>query len=141
MSFSTKKKKKIMYDFSLTVSPPVVKEPGWNVWGPWSKCSAKCGGGFRQRLRQCNNPPPQEGQDCTGCAEEFEVCNQKPCVDTGKKASSWTPWVPAGNGTHKRYRFSCRVQPDQTTVSIMQDKEENRLCQDGACHRLGEFSK
>lgn len=121
----------------FTVSPPAIKEPGWSGWGPWGKCSAKCGGGVRQRSRYCNNPPPQEGQDCNGCSEEYELCNQKPCVDSGKKVSSWTPWVAACNGTYKRYRFSCRTQPDQSAINIVQDKEENRLCQDGSCRRLG----
>lgn len=124
--------------FLSTVSPPVVKEPGWSAWGSWGRCTAKCGGGVRQRSRYCNNPPPQEGQDCVGCSEEYELCNQKPCVEASRKVSSWTPWVPAGNGTHKRYRFSCRTQPDQLAINIFQDKEENRLCQDGTCHRLGE---
>lgn len=123
---------------SITVSPPVVKEPGWSAWGAWGKCSAKCGGGIRQRSRYCNNPPPQEGQDCIGCSEEYELCNQKPCTDSIKKISAWSPWVSAGNGTHKRYRFSCRTQPDISALSIMQDKEESRFCQDGSCHRLGE---
>lgn len=91
------------------------------------------------RSRTCTNPPPQEGQDCVGCPEEYELCNQKPCVDVSRKVSSWTPWTPAGNGTHKRYRFSCRSQPDQSTINIMQDKEESRLCQDGSCHRLGKL--
>ncbi|XP_060837417.1 semaphorin-5A isoform X2 [Rhopalosiphum padi] len=122
------------------VSPPVVKEPGWSAWGAWGKCSAKCGGGIRQRSRYCNNPPPQEGQDCIGCSEEYELCNQKPCTDSIKKISAWSPWVSAGNGTHKRYRFSCRTQPDISALSIMQDKEENRLCQDGSCHRLDQPS-
>lgn len=130
-----------------TVSPPAAKEPGWSAWGPWGKCSAKCGGGIRQRSRYCNNPPPQDGgQDCGGCSEEYELCNQRPCgaaEGAGKKvaASSWTPWVPAGNGTHKRYRFSCRTHPDQpAAVHVVQDREESRLCQDGSCHRLGAFT-
>ncbi|XP_050547311.1 semaphorin-5A-like [Daktulosphaira vitifoliae] len=121
------------------VLPPIIKEPSWSSWGPWSKCSAKCGGGFRQRSRYCNNPSPREGQDCSGCSEEYELCNQKPCVES-KKVSSWTPWISTGNSTHKRFRFSCRTQQDQTSISIIQDKEESKLCQDGACHRLDQVS-
>lgn len=34
----------------------------WSSWGPWTKCSANCGGGVHSRLRSCEN-----GNTCPGC--------------------------------------------------------------------------
>ena len=28
----------------------------WNQWGKWSDCSVKCGGGFREKTRECTYP-------------------------------------------------------------------------------------
>ena len=39
----------------------------WSSWGDWSNCNSSCGGGVRERRRQCDNPAPQcGGQGCVG---------------------------------------------------------------------------
>lgn len=51
---------------------------GYGPWSLWSVCSASCGDGFRQRIRVCDNPAPQNGgRDCTlseGPSSEIEAC-------------------------------------------------------------------
>lgn len=130
-----------MYCHSNPPCPAVavpVRDGGWSSWSSWGECSAKCGGGFRVRTRRCDNPPPQSpgGLDCQGCAVDYEMCNTAPCVDS-KRLSSWTPWIPSGNGTEKRFRFACRApSPDPNLIKITQAKEEERVCQaDGVCMR------
>ncbi|XP_018916719.2 semaphorin 5c [Bemisia tabaci] len=117
------------------ITPPV-QNGGWSSWGSWSECSARCGGGFRVRHRQCNDPPPQKpgGLDCPGNSEEYEECNTMPCQEL--KRSSWTQWMPVGNRSEKRFRYKCRAPvSDPTFIKIILDKEEERLCDGGACHR------
>ncbi|KAG8249732.1 Semaphorin-5A [Homalodisca vitripennis] len=130
-----------MYCHSNPPCPAVVvpvRDGGWSSWGPWSECSSRCGGGYRTRTRRCDNPPPQSpgGLDCPGCALDYETCNTAACVDS-KRLSSWTPWIPIGNGTEKRFRFACRApSPDPSLIKVTQAKEEERICQpDGVCMR------
>ena len=59
-----------------------VVDGGYTNWNGWSKCSVSCGGGTRQRDRQCTNPKPQHGgKDCSelGPIRQTEVCNTAGC--------------------------------------------------------------
>ncbi|EDW72839.2 uncharacterized protein Dwil_GK17220 [Drosophila willistoni] len=139
---------------------PVAKPPsidgGWGPWGEWSECSAQCGGGFRMRLRECNDPQPQNGGlECPGCRLDYEECNMQSCSEV-RKLSAWTPWltaaptVPAGDNNNssstdaiiieRRFRYACRAtSPDASSVRISLAKEDTRSCRsDGICQRHGE---
>ncbi|XP_026679281.1 semaphorin-5B [Diaphorina citri] len=120
-----------------TASSPI-KDGGWSAWSPWSECSARCGGGYRTRTRKCDNPAPQPpgGLECPGCGVEYEECNSAPCVES-KKLSAWTAWVPMGNGTERRFRFSCKAPAsDPNLIRVTQYKEEERICvADGVCSK------
>ncbi|XP_022218068.2 semaphorin-5A isoform X1 [Drosophila obscura] len=133
---------------------PVPKPPsvdgGWGPWGEWSECSAQCGGGFRMRRRECNDPTPLNGGlDCPGCRLDYEDCNMQSCSEV-RKLSAWTPWLTlptgsAGNSSEsshmeRRYRYACRAtSPDASSVRISLAKEESRSChQDGSCQRHGD---
>ncbi|XP_014089304.2 semaphorin 5c isoform X1 [Bactrocera oleae] len=121
---------------------------GWGPWGVWSECSTQCGGGFRIRRRECNDPVPQnDGQECPGCAIDYEVCNVHACPEV-KKLSSWTPWLVEYNDSRKstetsgtyverRFRYVCRGSTtDVNSLRIALAKEETRTCHaDGSCQR------
>lgn len=72
--------------------PPAI-DGGWGPFGEWNECIAPCGGGFRIRRRECNNPTPQyDGAECPGCSIEYQPCNMHACPEV-KKLSAWTPWL------------------------------------------------
>ena len=52
----------------------------WGQWSSWSRCSKKCDGGSRERVRQCDSPSRKgKGQPCDGEGEEVELCNEEEC--------------------------------------------------------------
>ena len=52
----------------------------WGEWMTWSQCSHSCGGGQRDRQRQCDDPQPQfGGADCVGADVQTDYCNNDPC--------------------------------------------------------------
>ena len=50
----------------------------WKLWTDWGECSVTCGGGLRNRTRECLNPL-HGGADCVGPSEQAESCNEHPC--------------------------------------------------------------
>lgn len=53
---------------------------GWGPWSPWATCSVTCGGGVKNRMRECNSPEPQHGgRKCIGKAGDSDSCNKKVC--------------------------------------------------------------
>jgi len=76
-------------------------------WGGWSKCTAECGGGVIQRIRQVKVAPRNGGINCLPTVEE-EKCNIQAC---GKdcELGKWTKWSKCSKdcdgGTRKRVKF------------------------------------
>ena len=79
--------------------------PQWTTWSDWSLCTTTCGGGKRQRARECAHPVFRNGRAvCDGPSEEDEDCNPELCPQW----SEWAPWgectAPCGGGTRKSTR-------------------------------------
>jgi len=76
-------------------------------WSGWSKCSAECGGGVTQRLREVKRAPKHDGAKCGATSEEV-VCNNQACEEDCK-LSAWTSWgicsKDCDGGTKKRQKF------------------------------------
>ncbi|XP_012591877.2 hemicentin-1 [Microcebus murinus] len=69
----------------------------WATWASWSACTVSCGGGARQRTRDCSDPAPQHGgSKCEGSDVQSDFCNSDPCPTHGH----WSPW--SGWGTCSR---------------------------------------
>merc|ERR1719498_1635126 len=61
-----------------------------STWSGWSKCSAKCGGGVTQRLREVERAMKYGGKPC-GATSETVACNNQAC-EKDCDLSAWTKW-------------------------------------------------
>jgi hypothetical protein len=76
-------------------------------WGGWSKCSAQCGGGVRQRLREVKRANKYGGHPC-GAVSESAACSNQAC-ELDCDLTDWTKWSTCSKlcdgGTKKRMKF------------------------------------
>ncbi|XP_007935886.1 hemicentin-1 [Orycteropus afer afer] len=87
----------------------------WTAWASWSACTVSCGGGARQRTRDCSDPAPQYGgSKCEGSDVQSDFCNSDPCPTHG----NWSPWSGWGTcsrtcngGQMRRYRTCDNPHP------------------------------
>jgi len=77
------------------------------AWTGWSKCSADCGGGVTQRLRDVKQAMKYNGKPCSA-KKETKACNIKAC-EKDCDLSDWTKWTACSKdcdgGTRKRQKF------------------------------------
>jgi len=77
------------------------------TWSGWSKCSAECGGGVTQRLREVKQAAKYGGHPC-GETSETKSCNNQAC-EKDCTLSDWTTWSECtkdcDGGTRKRQKF------------------------------------
>ncbi|XP_009071332.1 PREDICTED: hemicentin-1-like, partial [Acanthisitta chloris] len=71
----------LMGSVLLRVPLTVQVHGGFSSWLAWQACSASCGHGVQQRVRQCNAPVPANGgkKSCEGPDTERRSCHSKPC--------------------------------------------------------------
>jgi len=76
-------------------------------WSGWSKCSAECGGGVQQRLREVKMAMRHGGKPC-GATSQSRACNGQAC-EKDCVLGAWTKWSGCSKdcdgGTRKRERF------------------------------------
>jgi hypothetical protein len=77
------------------------------AWSGWSKCSAECGGGVTQRLREVKMAMKYGGHPC-GSTSETKACHNQAC-EKDCDLSDWTKWSACSKdcdgGTQKRVKF------------------------------------
>jgi hypothetical protein len=98
------------------------------AWSGWSKCSADCGGGVTQRLREVKLAMRYGGEPC-GETSETKACNTQAC-EKDCELSDWTLWSACSKdcdgGTRKRQKFVKEVAkgegkcPDQWSLKRLQ---------------------
>ena len=78
-----------------------------STWSAWSKCSANCGGGVTQRLREVKQAMKYGGMPC-GATSETKACNGQAC-EKDCELTEWTKWSACSKdcdgGTQKRQKF------------------------------------
>jgi hypothetical protein len=76
-------------------------------WSGWSKCSADCGGGVQQRVRDVKVAMRYNGKPC-GKQKQSKACNIAAC-EKDCELSDWTKWSTCSKdcdgGTLKRTKF------------------------------------
>merc|ERR1719217_610197 len=60
------------------------------AWSGWSKCSAECGGGVQQRLREVTRASAYGGKPC-GQTSQTRACNSQSC-ESDRELSEWSKW-------------------------------------------------
>ncbi|KAJ8305885.1 hypothetical protein KUTeg_016430 [Tegillarca granosa] len=75
-------------------------------WSAWGQCNTTCGGGIRERNRECSGPF-FGGAGCNGEFSEIEDCNTHECPIDGMW-EEWSTWeecnVTCAGGLQSRYR-------------------------------------
>jgi len=104
-----------------------------HTWSGWSKCSADCGGGVQQRLREVKLAMKYGGEPC-GKTSQAKACNAQAC-EKDCELHEWTLWTKCSKdcdgGTRKREKFiknepeGAGECPDEWSVKRMQYKECN----------------
>jgi len=114
-----------------------------DAWTGWSKCSAECGGGVQQRLREVKRAMRYGGKAC-GATSETRSCHitgcEKDCV-----LSKWTRWSKCSKdcdgGTRKRQKFIVEAAQGSGKCASKwsKDRLEYRKCNMQRC--VGETLK
>lgn len=74
-----------LYDILHLFAKKMCKtDGGWSNWTNWSPCSKSCGQGRQIRMRECNNPKPENGgKYCKGDPVEEKQCYLTRCYVCG----------------------------------------------------------
>jgi len=104
-----------------------------STWSGWSKCSADCGGGVNQRLREVKMAMKYGGKPC-GETSETKACNNEAC-EKDCVLASWTKWgvcsKDCDGGTRKREKF---VAEGATGAGTCADKWSDQRLQYEKCN-------
>jgi hypothetical protein len=110
------------------------------AWSGWSKCSAECGGGVQQRLREVKMAMRFGGKPC-GETSDTKPCNPQAC-EKDCELSPWTKWTvcskPCDGGTQKRQKFVKKTPEGEGKCA---DKWSTKRLQYKKCNMFGCLSE
>lgn len=144
-------------------SGPVPVNGGWSNFDSWSTCTRTCGGGVRQRKRECNNPLPRYGgRYCDGEDTIYELCNTEACPTSAidfraqqcaqfnskpyrKQYFSWIPYKKYWKYDLNRCELLCEAEGyaffDRLAAQVVDgtscDEKSNDVCIAGQCVHVG----
>nr|XP_033816119.1 hemicentin-1 isoform X1 [Geotrypetes seraphini] len=109
----------------------------WAAWSSWSACSISCGGGARQRTRECSDPAPNfGGHQCEGNDLQTDFCNRDLCPVHG----NWGPWSSWGmcsrtcnGGQMRRYRTCDNPRPASGGRACAGADTQTQRCSTDVC--------
>lgn len=108
----------------------------WSFWTQWSFCTASCGVGLQQRVRECSNPAPlYGGQQCVGENEQIQECATGILCPVDGVWSPWSLWtpcsVPCGTGIQGRARACTNPPPSEGGMFCKGPAAEKIECDTG----------
>lgn len=115
-----------------TFSCPIDCE--WMGWAAWTPCTASCGGGKSERIRDKSHTQEHGGTACSGPRQQTRDCSTHACpIDC--EVNEWTEW---GNCTEEcgggeRNRKKSILVPAQHGGAECPAIEENGTCNEDVC--------
>jgi len=106
-------------------------------WTGWSACSAQCGGGVTERVRNVRVQPQYDGQPC-GSTSETDPCNLQAC-DADCVLGDWSAWSQCNQacGTGHRDRMKAIETPavgqGQCPSETDAERHEREPCNQEPC--------
>jgi hypothetical protein len=106
-------------------------------WSEWSSCTAECGGGDRQRLKEVHTAAAHGGKEC-GEVQEVVACHTQSC-DPDCELEPWTGWSlcskDCDGGTRHRVRYVETEAKGEGTCPDSKDEErlQYKECNMHAC--------
>jgi len=107
------------------------------TWSGWSKCSAECGGGVQQRVREVERAMKYGGKPCPATSQS-KACNVQAC-EKDCELTEWTKWSwcskECDGGTRKRVKFVSK-QPEgagKCASKWSKDRLEYKKCNMKRC--------
>lgn len=106
-------------------------------WSEWGECSVSCGGGLRQKTRECVNFRDANGNPCNEDLVVEEACNEQPCPVW----TEWTEWTPCTKTCDKGRKKRARECLLLTRSDCPGESEELEDCNPEPCPTLTEWSE
>jgi len=107
-------------------------------WDRWSSCSARCGGGVKQRSRLIMQQPMYGGEPC-GEASDSQGCNIQAC-DKPCTLSEWSEWSSCskmcntGLMTRRKYVLAEPVGNGHCDHKEEPTRVQRKACNPTPCH-------
>ncbi|XP_038078580.1 thrombospondin-1-like isoform X1 [Patiria miniata] len=111
----------------------------WGQFSEFTPCTKTCDGGWQERYRFCDSPPPAHGgRDCVGSDTHRRMCNEWPCPIDACLSSPCFDGVECVSFTDGRYE--CKDCPVGYTGNgiLCQDINECLLVSDACFNFHGE---
>jgi len=110
---------------------------GWGLWKTWDPCSVTCGGGTKERDRECSLPMAEHGGlECPGNTTQVRPCAFNGCPQDG----AWSAWrnygpcsVTCGGGIEESTRICNEPLPLHGGVVCLGDAARTQVCATGDC--------
>jgi len=113
-------------------------------WSEWSKCSTKCGGGIRERIRSISEHERYGGEPC-GPSSQTQACSLQGCdkdceLGAWSKLSSMECTKACGGGVKWSLRAVAEDAIGMGDCPSMWSNERYRYttCNQGSCHPFGD---
>ena len=114
--------------------------PMWSVWAEWTRCSASCGAGERERKRTCRNGNGDDSA-CAGDSTQVSMCQAQLQCPYFENWSSWSPCSVSCEGGDRTRTRICRKFSKKQECQADEDgnDEDAEVCGTNPCPYWAEW--